>query len=114
MKIPEYFTDNELNCPCCGEEPDPKAVEKLYAVRLLYNKPIKINSGARCKVHNYAVGGSVNSKHIQGIAFDIVVPERDKVKVLGMAVNCGFNGFGIYDDFMHIDTRDEFTSWWGK
>jgi hypothetical protein len=48
----------------------------LQPVRDLYGKPIHINSGYRCVELNRAVGGAVNSQHIQGRAADISVGGR--------------------------------------
>jgi len=49
MKIPEYFKDREICCPCCGKVPDKTAVYKLYCLRLLLDVPIIVTSGARCE-----------------------------------------------------------------
>ena len=112
MVIKEYFTDKELSCRCgCGAMPDPEAVEFLYALRILYEKPIKVRSAARCRMHNKEEGGKENSEHItddirEGNAFDIVVPPVDEVLVLNLILMVGFVGIGIKNnDFMHIDRR---------
>ena len=44
----------------------------LDPLREWYGKPIRVNSGYRCKVLNKAVGGSKTSDHMNGCAADIV------------------------------------------
>lgn len=74
----KHFTDNELRCRCCGQLP-PEAKENLEALvdnvldpaRELLGKPIHVNSGFRCLLHNAAVGGVAKSQHILGEATDI-------------------------------------------
>jgi len=43
----------------------------LQPVRDLYGKVIHINSGYRCPALNKAIGGAVNSQHLEGKAADI-------------------------------------------
>ena len=114
MILPEYFTDTELNCRCnCGLKPNKEAIEKLYALRLIYGKPIKINSGVRCGAYNFTSGGSLKSRHIKGIAFDIAVPPEDEIAVLKIALNIGFKGVGINNNtFIHLDLREDNEQLW--
>ncbi len=104
MKIKQYFKDSELQCPCgCGLMPDRRSILMLYAIRLIYNDPIKINSGARCKVYNQYIGGAPKSKHLDG-AFDCVVPPEDEYEFIKIAQFVGFDGIGINNNkFIHID-----------
>ncbi len=129
MKIPEYFTDKELKCRCgCGARPKEEAVIKLYALRILYGKPIFVNSGARCAAHNKLEGGKYNSRHVtkwkrkvkSGIlvpvrmadAFDLATTAKTEGKLIRLAVECGFNGIGIKDNnFLHIDLRRDLKIW---
>ena len=48
--------------------------EGLERIREFLQKPIRINSGYRCKKLNQAVGGSKTSEHILGLAADIICP----------------------------------------
>lgn len=114
----EYFKDNELSCRCgCGVMPDRNALEFLYVLRILYGKPIKIRSAARCRAHNKDEGGKDNSRHItddirKGTAFDIGIPPADEVLVLGLAIVAGFTGVGVKNnDFIHIDRRETPAFW---
>lgn len=116
MKIKEYFKDKEeLTCKCgCGQMPDTKSIEMLYALRIIYGFPIIITSGARCKRHNDSLlASSSNSAHLQG-AFDIVVPKEHEWRVIQIAQFVGFNGIGFKDNsFIHIDRYHNKPAVWG-
>lgn len=107
MLVPEYFKDSELKCQCgCGAMPKEDAVKQLYALRLLFGYPIPINSGARCADYNTRIGGSKDSYHITGAAFDCAVLKDLEWRFIHLAQLCGFRGIGIKDNhFIHIDTR---------
>lgn len=74
----KHFTDKELRCKCCGRLP-PEVKENIEALvdsvldpaRELFGKPIHVNSGFRCPLHNAAVGGVAKSQHLLGEAADI-------------------------------------------
>lgn len=120
MLTREYFKNKELSCRCgCGAMPAQDAIERLYALRIVYGKPISIRSGARCPNHNQAIGGSDNSLHItfpgvcEGMAFDVAVPPENEVQFVGLAVLVGFTGIGIKNnDFIHIDQGRETDALW--
>ena len=54
----------------------------LDPLRRLYGKPIKINSGFRCKQLNKLVGGVPNSWHQLGNAADIHISSAEEAKIL--------------------------------
>lgn len=54
----------------------------LDPLREWYGKPIRVNSGYRCKVLNKAVGGSDTSQHRLGEAADITVGTKKGNKKL--------------------------------
>ena len=114
MDIYEYFKDYELDCSCgCGLMPDNRSIEMLYAFRILYNKPVKVNSGARCKVYNKMLNGSVGSAHLIG-AFDIKVPLEDEWECIRIAQFVGFTGIGFDDNRMlHLDRHHKRPAFWG-
>lgn len=91
---------------------------KLQTFRDWYNRPMKINSWYRTPAHNKKEGGVPGSQHVQGIATDIALPsefhdftsDRKRQFVENCRVKwhqvCGGRGaFGIYDTFMHLDSR---------
>ena len=45
--------------------------EVLEPVRERLGRPIVVNSGYRCPIHNAAVGGVANSQHLRGEAADL-------------------------------------------
>lgn len=96
----------------------------LQLVRDLLNLPysvfgkdkykIKIVSGYRTKEWNKYVDGAENSYHMQGMAVDIKVGGISSCKLaVYIARYTKFNGFGIYNTWLHCDTRDEFTIYRG-
>lgn len=52
----------------------------LEPLRSALGKPIKINSGFRCKQLNCAVGGVPDSHHLQGLAADIDFKDEKTLK----------------------------------
>ena len=110
------FTNSELACRCgCGLLPTDDAVIALQNLRRVCGFPFVINSGARCEKHNASVKGAKGSYHVERIAFDIKCVDAEKRALLVReAMNCGFNGVGVYNDFIHVDLRDEPTLWRGK
>jgi len=110
MIIKEYFQDAELTCRCgCGMMPDHRAVELLYALRIMLGGPVVVTSGARCSAHNLAVGGKEDSYHAKGQAFDLVVPRLELI--VEFAPMVGFHGIGVSENFVHVDTRKKPTYW---
>jgi hypothetical protein len=49
----------------------------LEPIRGILNLPMQINSGYRCPALNAAVGGVMNSAHMDGRAADFIVPGTD-------------------------------------
>lgn len=81
-------------------------VEQLQRIRDHFNSPVNINSGYRSASHNKNVGGVKNSYHTQGRACDIRVSGVTPVEVARYAESIGVHGIGLYDNFVHVDTRD--------
>lgn len=109
------FTEKELSCRCCGKLIiNDEALVSLQAFRNYLNRKFKknirvtVNCGTRCIKHNKDVGGEDKSKHLEGIAFDIVSPDIDYKTLYQEAVNCRlFSTIIRYDisKFVHVDTR---------
>ena len=51
--------------------------EVLDPARRAFGKPIRVNSGYRCKKLNSIIGGSANSQHLTGCAADLDGGDRD-------------------------------------
>jgi uncharacterized protein YcbK (DUF882 family) len=117
VKLTRNFKSTEFDCKgkkCCSKTPlDIELVGYLQVFRNYFGKAITINSGYRCQKHNKNVGGAKNSRHTQGMAADIVVKGVKPLAVAQFAEMIGIRGIGLYDNFVHIDTRTEKFYWKG-
>lgn len=104
----KYFRRDEVECKCgCKGVPKTEFLVKLDKLRETYGKPIKITSGYRCLSHNTLVGGSLTSKHIEGIAVDIACTSAEGFTLAQIALKMGFGGIGVAKTFLHLDTRPQ-------
>jgi len=116
--ISQHLTYGEIACKCgCGfglydGDFSKSTVRAFEKIRERVGVPLRVNSGCRCKTHNAAVGGSLDSRHIHGDAMDIDTPDgwTDEAfytvcdDVIGYA-----GGVGIYEGRVHIDTRGKYV-----
>lgn len=109
-----HFAPRELECSCCGRIVDTPAARAAWnlldSVRDLMGEPVHINSATRCERHNKAVGGAQRSYHLRGLAFDIATRGNGQtasfeIRLLHAAGYLGFGGVGVYQKFIHLDTR---------
>ena len=118
VKLTRNFKSTEFDCKgkgCCSKTPiDIELIGYVQVIRNYFNKPVTINSGYRCQKHNKNVGGAKNSRHTQGMATDIVVKGVNPIKVAQFAETIGIRGIGLYDTFVHIDTRTTKFYWKGQ
>lgn len=122
-KMSKNFTTAEFHCQginCCAETPvDDQLVEFLQAIRDHFGKPVLINSGYRCVVHNARIpNAGKKSKHIEGRAADIMIRGVAPLEIAKFAESIGVKGIGCYDTavdgyFVHIDTREDKYFWRG-
>jgi len=85
----------------------------LEDIRQHFNKPVIINSGYRTLKYNAKIGGVSNSKHCLGIASDIKITgitSKEIYNYLDSTYNNKY-GIGLYNTFVHIDTRDKKARW---
>jgi len=114
--IESRFTTGEFKCKCdCGfgsvpEHIDPNLINKLNMMRILYEEPMVVTSGARCHEYNDKIGGEPESAHLphsitsQCRAADIYIPNSlDRSILLDLAKRVGFERIGIADIFLHLD-----------
>lgn len=111
-----YFTPKEVACKGTGQVyvhvPALKGYNLLRSEGLL--RAHSPNSAYRSPSHNRAVGGGRSSRHLAGAAHDIprvAIPDVDAF--LRRAKEIGFNGFGFYRSFIHIDFRATAAEWNG-
>jgi len=88
-------------------------LERLQQLRANLGLPVHINSGYRTPEHNVRVGGSPKSYHLRGMAADIVVPGVVPGELAAAARKTGFRGIGIYNNFLHVDIRENNAEWRG-
>ena len=122
-KLSENFVSTEFDCHgngCCSDTTiNPKLVEYVQKIRDHFGKSITITSGYRCAIHNRNVGGATGSRHSKGDAADIVVANTAPAEVAKYAESIGIKGIGLYETnadghFVHIDTRDTKSFWYGQ
>lgn len=109
-----HFKESEFACRCCGvTKPSSELMAVLELVRMHFNAPITVNSSYRCEKHNAAVGGAKASKHLLGIAADIVVKGVEPAMVYQFidSVFPEHYGLGVYNSFTHIDVRPVKARW---
>jgi hypothetical protein len=116
----KYCKQSEFQCQCgCGANNiSHDLVKILEKIREHYGKPVRINSGVRCKTHNARVGGAANSQHLDtyGTAADIgtisgTTPSAMAAYVETLMPNTG--GIGIYSWGIHVDVRKTKARWNG-
>ena len=115
IKIAEYFSLLEFECPCCRRVMlSPDLFARLNHLRMVINRPIYINSGYRCKEENKRVGGVPGSYHLLGMAIDIHVKDFLLSDLLTITQEIGFKGIGYYEkkDFLHLDMRPGSKRFW--
>lgn len=116
IRVAANFKAREFDCKgrgCCSSTLiDGELVKLLQRIRSHFNAPLTINSGYRCFSHNKAVGGSSGSKHKKGQAADIVVKGVSPRRVAAYAETIGIKGIGLYNTFVHIDTRKSKYFWY--
>lgn len=114
-KLSNHFNRGEFACKCgCGfDTVDIELIKVLEHVRHHFDRPVTINSAARCKDRNRAEGGSDKSQHLIGRAADIVVdmvPSDIVHEFLDETYGSDY-GLGRYDTFTHVDTRGSRARW---
>lgn len=118
FQLTEHFNITEFHCKgakcgCTQTLHDPALSAYLQQIREHFGKPLHITSGYRCPKHNEAVGGTANSLHTKGMAADFVISGIKPLEIAQYAEQIGINGIGLYDNFVHIDTRENKFFWYG-
>ena len=123
VELSANFNSIEFDCQgkgCCSQTIiNPQLVKYLQKIREHFKAPITITSAYRCSVHNSRVGGAPGSRHGKGDAADIVVKGHSPREVAQYCESIGIKGIGLYETaadgyFVHIDTRDYQSFWYGQ
>lgn len=119
-KLSKNFCATEFDCEgtgCCTQTLiDEKLVEILQKIRDHFGKPIGGShlTAYRCPTHNARVANAApNSRHTKGTAADISIVGVAPAEIAKYAESIGVLGIGLYDTFVHIDTRDYKAFWYG-
>lgn len=96
----------------------PALIDGLERLRQHFRRPVRINSGYRTHAHNEDIGGediggARQSRHLWGMAADIVVEGVSASQVATKADAMGFGGVGQYDSFTHVDVQGKDRRWRG-
>lgn len=78
--------------------------EVLDSARRKYGKPVTVNSGFRCPLHNSAVGGVANSQHTRGEAADVHCEDNRKLARI-IVENGRFDQLILYPTFVHVSWK---------
>lgn len=118
--LSKNFVATEFDCEgtgCCKETViDDKLVEILQKIRDHFGKPIGGShlTAYRCPTHNAKVDNAAKtSYHTKGMAADISIDGIAPADIAKYAESIGVKGIGLYDTFVHIDTRDTKSFWYG-
>ncbi len=108
------FERKEIACRGTGEIfVNLEALDALQSLRNAVGRPLIVTSAYRSESHNKKVGGTPNSRHRTGDAFDISIANHDPFVLEHLARKHGFTGIGRYPKrgFIHIDMGR--ARWWG-
>lgn len=108
------FACHGQTCHCTEILIDETLVAYLEQIRAHFDAPVYISSGFRCEAHNASVGGASRSYHMRGQAADITVSGISPDEVARYAEQTGILGIGLYDSFVHIDTREKKSFWYSS
>ena len=119
MNISPHFARSEFACRCgCGfDTVDVDLLRVLEALREHFEKPVRLTSAARCRLHNKAIGGSDFSMHLWGKAADVVVDDVTPGQVYDWLDGHAPSkyGLGLYQrgagGWVHIDVRPSKARW---
>ena len=102
-----------LGTGCCSTTPiDEKLVGYLQRIRTHFGKPVYVTA-YRCKTHNAKVANAApNSYHCYGQAADFHIDGVAPAEIAKYAESIGIKGIGLYDTFVHIDTRTRKSFWY--
>ena len=94
-----------------------ETAKNLQILRNFLGYPIHISSAYRSKKHNERIGGVINSRHLDGTAVDIScknISSKKLYKKIEYLISIGHikeGGLGVYNGFVHYDTRGYKARW---
>ena len=88
----------------CEENLEALMENVLEPARAAYGKPLYVNSGYRCSIHNAAVGGASGSQHMRGEAADVHCEDNLALARIIVA-NGKFDQLILYPTFLHVSWK---------
>lgn len=122
-KYQPFFKRSEFQCSHCGKcEMNEETMDRLFKLRLRWNRIMVPTSGYRCKDHPNEASKPRPGAHTEGRAVDIRTHGKDAYELVQVAMELGFTGIGINQKgsvgrFIHLDdmpasaTRPTFWSY---
>lgn len=103
----KYFSIDEFDCKHTGKnEMNHDFLELLDELRERCDFPFYVTSGYRDKTHPIEMVKKNPGVHTEGIAADIAISSGyQRRKIVEEAIKMGFNGIGIANSFIHVDSR---------
>lgn len=91
---------------------DGNFMNRLQTARDLAGCPFIVNSAHRTVAYELKKHRTGRSMHCLGRAVDLSCRDgATRYRILRAALQAGFTGIGIGDTFIHLDDRDNPTTW---
>lgn len=106
-----HFTPAEFRCRESGRlVVAPGFMDRLEALRAIFDRPIRVNSGYRAPAYNARISKSgLEGPHTTGRAGDFAVAGIEAWDLEGLARDAGFTGIGVMQRgdwagrYLHLD-----------
>ena len=105
-----HFAMEEYRCDCggyCDGWPcamEPELLDKIEALRCVFDRPVIITSGVRCEARNAEVGGVAWSFHMRGCAADLYCPGVAVGELAAATKDVGLNVLPYYaHGYIHVE-----------
>ena len=110
----KHFNLSEFDCKETGENKMcSEFLQRLDLLREACGFAFVITSGYRSLKHSAEAKKEKGGTHTKGIAADIAVHNgAQRRAIVEAAISLGFNGIGIHDKFVHVDTRKSTRVLW--
>lgn len=119
IKVSKNFYEREFFTKCTDYPKnfhplDPRLIAAAQTLRTFMKCPVYVTSSFRTPACNFKCGGAPDSLHLKGMALDLVAQSghefiNESISTYGdlflLLYKCGIKGFGLYKDYLHIDTR---------
>lgn len=95
-KYAPYFTAQEFRCKHTGKDGmTPEFMDVLLAIRIEYDKPMRISSGFRDVSHPLERKKVATGEHPRGTCCDVLVSGGDAIRLMQIAIKHGITRIGV-------------------